>query len=128
MALGKQIGQFSLKPTSYTITPGPGGTPTIQGNFEGSVSGEEGEGTATGTLTVAYEPNMKSGTWSYCGLTAFNKGGGNVVNSQGTWEETGPNKWRYRGTGQQSDGRTYATEFDGDFATRTWAGKIYEWS
>jgi hypothetical protein len=43
MALGKQIGQFSLKPTSTTITPGPGGAVTVEGNFEGPVSGEEGE-------------------------------------------------------------------------------------
>lgn len=32
---------------------------------------------------------------------------------QGTWEEIGSGKWRYRGTGQLSDGLTYANEFEG---------------
>ncbi len=64
MALGKQIGEFSLKQTSSTVTPGSGGTLALQINFQGQVSGEAGEGLAIGTQTVAYEPNMKSGTWS----------------------------------------------------------------
>ena len=38
MALGKAIGEFSLKSTSFTYTAtGTGGT--VQGNFEGSVKG-----------------------------------------------------------------------------------------
>ncbi len=41
-------------------------------------------------------------------------GGGNTVNSQGTWQETGPNKFRYRGTAKFSDGRTCGVEFDND--------------
>ena len=36
MAAGKQVGEFSLKTTSLTLTPGPGGSVLVQGNFEGS--------------------------------------------------------------------------------------------
>ena len=127
MALGKAIGEFSLKAASFTVTPGPGSAFTIQGNFEGPVSGEAGAGTGVGTITVAFEPGAKSGTWSYSGLTFLNSGGSTGVTGHGTWEEIGSNKWRYRGTGKGSDGRVTAVEFDGDLATRTMAGKVYEW-
>ena len=74
--------------------------------------------------------NMKGGTWSYCGMTAFSKGGGNTVNSQGTWEETGPLKFRHRGTAKFSDGGNCGLEFENDASTGslTLTGKIYEWS
>ncbi len=130
MALGKQIGAFSVKETSTTVTPGSGGALTLQINLQGQVKGEAGEGMAVGTMTVEYEPNMKNGTWSYCGVTFLNSGGGNTVNSLGTWEETGPIKWRYRGTVQFSDGPTRGLEFEGDLTTGALklSGKIYEWS
>jgi hypothetical protein len=130
MALGKQIGEFSLTQTSSTATPGPGGTVALSINFQGQVSGEAGEGLASGTMSVDYEPNMKSGTWSYCGMTLLNKGGGNTVNSQGTWEETGHLKFRHRGTGHFSDGRTCGVEFENDATSGsvTLSGKLYEWS
>ena len=128
MALGKQIGQFSLQSTSLTIGPGPGNTLTGQGNMEGTVSGERGEGTVALTHYVEMEPNAKKGTWTQHGLVFLTDGTGIGFRSQGTWEEIGPSKWRYRGTGQNSEGMTYATEFEGEAATRTWAGKLYEWS
>jgi hypothetical protein len=128
MALGKQIGAFTLKETSATVTPGSGSTLTIQVNLQGQVSGEAGEGIGFGTMTVAYEPNLKSGTWSYCGMSTWNKGGGITVNSQGTWEESGHLKFRHRGTAQYSDGRTCAVEFDNDASSGslTLSGKLYE--
>ena len=127
MALGKAIGEFSLKATSFTVTPGSGGAISIQGNFEGPVSGEQGAGTGIGTLTTEGEPGGKSGAWSYCGMTFLNTGGSTGVTGHGTWEESGSNKWRFRGTGQGSDGRVTAVEFDADLAARTIAGKTYEW-
>ena len=74
MALGKQVGEFTLTETSRTIAPGSGGALTIQIHFQGQVSGEAAEGLGSETMTVEYEPNMKNGTWSYCGMTAFNSG------------------------------------------------------
>jgi len=130
MALGKQIGQFSLKQTSSTVRPGPGGTLAMQINLQGQRSGEGGEAIALGTMSVDYEPNLKSGTWSYCGMDALNSGGGNIVNSQGTWEETGRLKFRHRGTAQFSDGRTCGVEFENDATSGsvTLTGKLYEGS
>ncbi len=66
--------EFSLTETSRTIAPGSGGALTIQVNLQGQVPGEAAEGMASGTMTVEYEPNMKSGTWSYCGMTAYGTG------------------------------------------------------
>ena len=130
MALGKQIGEFSLKETSTTLTPSSGGAVNLQGNFRGQVSGNAGEGVVLGTLTIEFAPDMKSGTWSYCGMTASSRGGGNTVKSQGTCEEVSPLTFRYRGTGQFSDGRTCGVEFDGIANTAEWtlSGKLYEWS
>jgi hypothetical protein len=130
MALGKKIGEFSLKQTSTTVTPGSGGTLALQINLQGQASGEAGEGIAIGTMSVAYEPNLKNGTWSYCGMTALNKGGGFTVNSQGAWEETGRLKFRHRGTGHFSDGRTCGVEFvnDATSGSVTLSGILYEWS
>jgi hypothetical protein len=128
MALGKQIGEFSLKLISTTVSPGPGNVQTWQANFEGPVSGEAGAGSYVGTMTVVWEPGAKSGTWSACGATALTSGGTLGGSTQGTWEEAGSQKWRYRGSGRLADGRTVAVEFEGDVVTRTWAGKLYEWS
>jgi hypothetical protein len=129
MALGKQIGAFTLKETSTTVTPGSGTAPTLHINLQGQVTGEAGEGVAFGTMTMAYEPNLKSGTWSYCGMSILNKGGGRMVNSQGTWESTGHLKFRHHGTAQYSDGRTGGIEFEVDAASEiaTLSGKLYEW-
>ncbi|MBI3303772.1 MAG: hypothetical protein HYZ72_17040 [Deltaproteobacteria bacterium] len=128
MALGKQTGQYSGKLTSLTLGPGPGNAMTGQANMEGTVSGERGEGTYALTHHVVIEPGAKSGTWSQYGFATMKDGTSLGFRGQGTWEEISAGKWRYRGTGQLSDGSTYATEFEGDWATRTWAGKLYEWS
>jgi hypothetical protein len=129
MALGKQVGEFTLTVSSTTLTPGADGTPLLQHNYQGQVSGEL-EGLAFGTLNLAYEPGMKRGTWTWCGLTLFNKGGGNTVNGQGTWQEAGPLKWRLRGTDRFSDGLDCGIEADMEVAagTNTLSGKLYEWS
>ena len=129
MALGKQIGQYSGKVTSFTFGPGPGDAMTGQANMEGTVSGEIGEGTYALTRYMVIEPGAKSGAWSQYGFAAMKDGTSLSFRDQGTWEEISAGKWRYRGTGQLSDGSTsstYATEFEGDWATRTWAGKLYE--
>ena len=114
MAAGKQIGEFTLTETSRTTAPSSGGALTLQINVTGQISGAAGEGLGSGTMTVEYEPNMKSGTWSYCGMTAFTSGGGNTVTSLGTWEETGRLKFHHRGAAKFSDGQTCGVEFDND--------------
>ena len=128
MALGKQTGEYSGQSTSFTVGPGPGNAMTGQLNIEGTGSGENGEFSYALTHCVEGDPGAKSGTWNQYGLVTMQDGTGLGFRSQGTWEEVSAGKWRYRGTGQLSDGATYATEFEGDLATRTWAGKLYEWS
>ena len=128
MALGKQTGQYSGQLTSLTLGPGPGNALTIQANIEGTASGERGEGTYALTHHAVAEPGAKSGTWNEYGIVTMKDGTSLGFRAQGTWEEISSGKWRYRGTGQASDGSTFATEFEGDVATRTWAGKLYEWS
>lgn len=126
MASGKQIGEYSGQLTSLTFGPGPGTTMTGQANMEGTVSGAMGEGTYALTHHVVIEPGAKSGTWNQYGIAIMKDGTSRGFHAQGTWEEIGSGKWRYRGTGKFSDGATYVSEFEGNMATRTWAGKLYE--
>ena len=128
MALGKQIGTFSMQPTSITWGPGAGSALMVQANMEGTVSGDLGEGTLSLTHHVEMEPDAKGGTYRHYGIANFSDGTVLGIRGDGTWEETGPGKYRYRGTGQNSDGSTLGVEFEGDLETRTWAGKLYEWS
>ena len=63
MAVGKQIGEFSFKSTSFTYSAAG----TVQGNFEGSVKGEGLTGPVLGTLTAVGALGAKSGTCSWVG-------------------------------------------------------------
>src|SRR5215472_10168360 len=61
MAAGnQQSGEYSFKFTSFTLTPGPGGSIVIQGNCEGTATGY---GTGLGTMTAV---GGNSGTVSWC--------------------------------------------------------------
>ena len=128
MALGKQVGDFSLKATSVTMSPGPGTTLTTQVNFEGPAKGDAGAGVLIGTLTIVGEPGAKSGTWQWCGIMALNAGGSFGSQGRGNWEESGPHRWRYRGTNTTSDGHRYAVEAEGNLAERAVTGTFYEWA
>lgn len=124
MAVGKQVGEFSLKSTSFTFaTVGTG-----QINFEGSVKGEGLTGTVLGTLQVAGAPGAKSGTCSWIGAAYPATGEEISGTSEGTWERSGPNKWRIRGILSLSDGRTQLSDGELELATRSYTGKLYEWS
>ena len=122
MAAGKQIGEFSLKTTSLTLTPGPGGSVLVQGNFEGSSAAF---GTILRTATFV-SVGAKSGTYSVCAAAYLENGDSLTGNGQGTFESIGRHKWRAQELIHISDGRTFNVESDIDFATRTWTGKIFE--
>ncbi len=126
MASGKQIGNYLGRTTSTTISPGPGNAITLQANVEGTGSGDRGEFTYALTYSVEMEPEAKSGTFSQCGLVNMKDGTRVGFRNQGTWEESSAGKISNQGTGQLSDGTTYATEFEVDLTTRTWTGKLYE--
>jgi hypothetical protein len=122
MATGKEIGEFSLKFTSLTFTPGPGGSVLVQANCEGTAAGF-GAVLGTGTFVSA---GMKSGTWSWCGAAYLDNGDSITGNGQGTHESSGRHKWRTQGINHLSDGRTLAVEGEIDLASRSWTGKLFE--
>ncbi len=89
MAQGKQIGEWSCKFTSFTITPGPAGSIVTQGNYEGPTTGE-GAGTAIGTVSFV---GGKSGTYSMCVSLFMDDGNGLTGSGEGTFESTGKHHW-----------------------------------
>ena len=68
MAKGKQLGEFSLKFTSLTLTPGAAGSIVTQGNCEGTATGF---GTVLGTAAFV---GGKSGTFSWCSTAHLDNG------------------------------------------------------
>jgi len=127
MAQGKKIGEFSLKMTSRTFTPGPGTTIALQVNFEGPVTGEKA-GFHSGTLSVGIVPGAKSVSYTYCGVTYLNNGDLVALSSQGTGENIGNHKRRLRGVNHFSDGSIAAVEAEGDLTAGTLNGTLYEWT
>jgi hypothetical protein len=127
MAVGKQIGEFSLKSTSLTYAATETGG-TVQGNFEGSAKGEGLTGPVLGTLIAGGAPGAKSGTCSWAGTLYLDNGEESNGKGEGTWEKTGTHKWRVRAFVYLSDGRTIVSDGEIDLATRSYSGKLYEWS
>ena len=127
MAVGKQVGEFSLKSTSLTYTATESGG-SVQINYEGSAKGEGLTGPVLGTLTGRGTPGAKSGSCSWAGIQYLDNG--EELNSQGggTWEKIGTHKWRIRGMNYLSDGRTIASDGVIDLATRSFTGTLYEWA
>ncbi len=125
MAIGKEIGSFSLKATSHTVTPGPGNSVILNVNMEGTQTGEIA-GEVIGTLTTRIAPGEQSGTYTWCGWGALSSGENLTSEGQGTMEGSGTHKWRLLGTTLMSDGSTNVVEAEGDLATRTLSGKIFE--
>ena len=128
MALGKQTGEFSGQFTTTIIGPGPGTTFAAQASAEGAVTGDQGKGSFVNTLYLEYEPGSKSGTYKDYGLVNLNDGSVIGFRGQGTWEDGGGGKFRYRGTGAASNGTTYAIEAEWNLPAKTWTGKLYEWN
>ena len=122
MATGKQIGEFAVKSTSLTLTPGPGGSTLVQGNFEGTSAAF---GTILRTATFV-SVGAKSGTYSVCAAAFLENGESLTGNGQGTFENIGRHKWRLQEVILISDGRSFGVESEMDLATRSWVGKIFE--
>jgi len=120
MAAGKQIAEYSMKFTSLTYSPGPGGSTVIQGNCEGTASGF---GTVQGTGTFV---GGKSGTFSYCGASYLDNGDLVAADGSGGFESIGKHRWHTQGFLQLSDGRAVVSEGEIDLATRSWNGKLFE--
>ena len=124
MALGKQIGEFSLKSTSLTY----GTDGTAQANFEGSVKGEGLTGPVLGTLHFKGEPGAKSGTCTWVGSVYPENGEEISSTSEGTWESSGSHRWRIRAVLSLSDGRTQLSDGELVMSTRSYNGTLHDWS
>jgi len=124
MAEGKELGEFSLKITTLTYTPGPAGSVLVQANCEGTAAGQ---GALFGTATFV-SAGMKSATFNWCGATYLDNGDSVTGTGQGTIESSGRHKWRSQGFNHLSDGHTIRIDGEIDLATRSWVGKWYEWS
>ena len=122
MAIGKEIGEFSVKVTSTTYAEEGG---SVQINVEGTATGY---GTVLGTLTLRGEPGAKLGSLSWRGQGFLEDGDNLASTGQGTWEEIGKHKWRTRLIVTNSKGECHGSDGHLDLATRTLTGKMLEWS
>jgi hypothetical protein len=120
MAKGKPIGEFSLKFTSITLTPGPGASTITQANCEGPVTGF---GTVLGTGTFV---GGKSGTLSWCSAAYLDDGEQTSGSGSGTYESSGKHRWKTLAVVNSSDGRSVYSEGEIDLVSRSWKGNIFE--
>ena len=122
MALGKEIGEFSLKATSTTYAEGGD---RVQINLDGKATGY---GTVLGTLSMRGQPGAKIGSCSWRGDGFLENGETVAGGGEGTWEQTGKHTWRTRMVVTTSDGRTHASDGQLNLETRTLSGKMLEWT
>ncbi len=122
MAIGKEIGEFSLKATSTTYAEEGG---TVQINLDGKATGY---GDVLGTLTFRGEPGAKTGPLTWRGQGFLENGDTVTGTGEGTWEEIGKQKWRTRLLVTTSDGGCHASDGHLEFQSRTLTGKMLEWS
>jgi len=117
---GKEIGEFSTKFTSMTLSPGPAGSVLIQGNFEGTATNL---GILLGTASFI---GGKSGTYTFCAIAALDNGESVSGLHTGTYETIGKHRWRTQGFTDMSDGSRIFGSGEIDLATRSWIGKAFE--
>jgi hypothetical protein len=119
MAAGKQTGEYSLKSTSATFTPGPAGSTLVEVNFEGTATGF---GAVLGTATFVSAAS-KSGTYSWCCAAYLDSGDVMTATGQGTTQSIARHKWRTHGINELSDGSKMTVDGEIDLAERSWKGK-----
>src|SRR5262245_44694475 len=122
MAIGKEIGEFTLKAitTTYALD-----NASVEINLDGKATGY---GTVLGTLTFRGEPESKSGSLSWRGQGFLDTGETVTGTGEGTWEESGQHRWRTRLIVNTSDGKCHASEGQLDLKSRTLSGMMMDWS
>jgi hypothetical protein len=122
MAIGKEIGEFTLKAitTTYALEGA-----SVEINLDGTATGY---GTVLGTLTFRGEPDAKSGSLSWRGQGFLDTGEAVTGIGEGTWEGSGKHRWRTRLIVSTSDGKCHASEGQLDLKSRTLSGKMMDWS
>ena len=122
MALGKEIGSFSLKITSVSYADDGAATVDCDGTADGF-------GTVLGSLTfVAGEPGAKRGALRWRGGAFLDGGEALQAVGEGAYEEIGKHKWRTRLIVSVSDGQIFGSDGELDLAGRSLKGKNLEWS
>jgi hypothetical protein len=120
MALGKEIGEFSMKVTSVIHEE-----TSAHWNVQGL---ESSGGTAQATLTFTGGADSERGAMSGRGVV-FMKDGTRLNNvGEGIWNTVGQHKWRIRMLNSRSDGLITLVDSELDLATLSWQAKVYEWS
>jgi hypothetical protein len=122
MAIGKEIGQFSLKSTSTNYAEEGG---SVRIDCDGTATGY---GTVLGTLTFKGEPGAQSGPLTWRGQGFLENGDIVAGVGEGSWELIGKHEWRTRLIVTTSDGRCHASDGRLDLKSRTLSGKMLEWS
>ena len=121
MALGKEIGDFTFKITSVThLDPG-----NIQVNLDGTATNY---GTVLATHSFEFEPGAQTGTVLSESQAYLPNGDQSFGSGQGTFESAGGHTWRIRMIIRVSDGQVFATDGVLDLASRSYSGKLIEWS
>ncbi len=126
MQLGKEIGSFSTKTTSMTVTPGDGDALDVSANVEGSAKLDGANVTVVGT--VIFKGDAESGTLDWTARGFLESGGAISGKAHGTYQLTGPNIWQTTQIERLSDGRVIASRGEIDLAKRAWTGKIFDCS
>ncbi len=124
MAVGKQIGEFTMHYTSVTLEPGKGGSVTLHANFEGSSTGEF-VCDALATMTIDSR-NGKDGDYRisvrcfmHDGSIVDGNGEGKTVHGKG-------HTWSVAGITEVSGKRGYAIRGEIDLQGRSFIGKMFE--
>lgn len=122
MAIGKELGDFSLNITSSVFADDGS---SVQVNADGTGSGF---GTILGTLTFRGDPGAKAGLASWRGSGFLDNGDQVQGIGDGIWQEIGKHQWRIRAAVLISDGQILATDGTVDLASRSYKGKLLDWS
>ena len=122
MALGQEIGDFETRVTSWDYQEDFKSVAIV---VDGTATGF---GTVLGTLNCKLAPGAKSASCSWRSQAFLENG--DIISGvgEGNWVESGKHQWRVRMTITLNDGRFIAAEGTLDLASRSFNGKILEWS
>lgn len=124
MAVGKELGEFTMQYTSVTVEPGKGGSVTLHVNFEGSSSGEFACD-AVATMTVDSR-NGKDGDYRISARCFMRDGSIVDANGEGKTVHGDGNTWSVAGITEVSGRRAYAIQGNIDLQARSFNGKMFE--
>ncbi len=121
MALGKEIGNFSLKITSTGFHEGD-----VFVNCDGTA---DNFGTVLGTMTfVGGDPNAQNGALKWRGNSFPDNGEALNAVGEGSFEALDNHRWRTRLVITTSDGQIFASDGVLVLKDRAITGKTLEWT